>query len=90
MLNHDTVDRAYQTSQWVASDTCTTSDCRTAPNLFNASESLDSGFETDFQYHRGEVSGNVYWEQIQLGGFGIGYQAFREFFAAGSSLSFAD
>lgn len=31
-----------------------------------------------FAYHSGEVSGEVYWEQVQLGGFGIGYQAFRE------------
>lgn len=32
-----------------------------------------------FSYHTGQVSGEVYWEQVMLGGFGIGYQVFREY-----------
>ena len=32
----------------------------------------------NFKYQMGEVSGGVFWEQVQLGGFGIGYQAFGE------------
>lgn len=56
-----------------------TSDCISAPALFNASASLDSDTTTSLTYHSGSVSGEVYWEEIELGGFGIGYQAFREF-----------
>ena len=31
----------------------------------------------DFSFQSGQVGGEVYWEQVELGGFGIGYQAFR-------------
>ena len=62
----------------MASTDCTTSDCLSAPALYNASQSLDSGFNMTFQYQAGTASGEVYWEQALLGGFGIGYQALRE------------
>jgi hypothetical protein len=64
--------------QWVASDKCTTSDCTSAPQLFNGTESLDAGVEVDLSYQAGEVSGEVYWEEVAIGEFGIGYQAFSE------------
>ena len=60
----------------MASTDCTDPDCETAPALFNASLSLNAETEMEFKYQMGEVSGGVYWEQVQLGGFGIGYQAF--------------
>jgi len=57
-----------------------TSDCGTAPALFNASLSLNASTEMEFNYQMGQVSGGVYWEQVQLGGFGIGHQAFGEWY----------
>jgi len=46
--------------------------------LFNGTESLDAGVEVDLSYQAGEVSGEVYWEEVAIGEFGIGYQAFSE------------
>ncbi|WVW81569.1 hypothetical protein I302_103564 [Kwoniella bestiolae CBS 10118] len=61
---------------WVATTDCTSSSCQTAPSLFNASQSLQSGVSADITYQSGSVDGNIYWEEIQVGDFGIGYQAF--------------
>ncbi|KAK4683562.1 hypothetical protein P7C73_g6681, partial [Tremellales sp. Uapishka_1] len=61
---------------WVASDNCTTSYCKSAPALFDASQSLDSGVNATLAFQEGSVAGDIYWEEIDIGGFGIGYQAF--------------
>ncbi|OCF59967.1 hypothetical protein L486_02640 [Kwoniella mangroviensis CBS 10435] len=61
---------------WVATTDCTSSSCQSAPALFNATESLDSGISADLTYQSGAVDGDIYWEEIQVGDFGIGYQAF--------------
>jgi hypothetical protein len=78
MVCESSVSSKGYSRQWVASTECTNSDCDSAPALFNASLSLDANTDMEFKYQMGEVSGDVYWEQVQLGGFGIGYQAFRE------------
>jgi hypothetical protein len=46
--------------------------------LFDDSESLDSGEEVSINYQSGSVSGDVYWEQMTLETFQIGYQAFSK------------
>ncbi|ORY31937.1 aspartic peptidase domain-containing protein [Naematelia encephala] len=61
---------------WVASNSCGTSDCTSAPSLFDPSQSLDSGVAANMTYQSGSISGEIYWEEVQLGSFGIGYQAF--------------
>ncbi|EIW67855.1 hypothetical protein TREMEDRAFT_39997 [Tremella mesenterica DSM 1558] len=61
---------------WVASDLCTSSDCASAPALFNTSLSLDSGQSVNWTYESGAVSGEIFWEEMALGNFTIGYQAF--------------
>ena len=60
---------------WVASDTCTSSDCKSTSQLFNASQSLDSGSSASLTFQSGSASGEIYWEEITLGNFTIGYQA---------------
>lgn len=60
----------------MATTQCTTSDCDSAPRLFNASGSIDSGVSADLTYQRGTASGDIMWEEVELGTFGIGYQAF--------------
>ena len=64
--------------KWLSSDTCTTSSCTSAPALFNASQSLDAGVGASLAYQAGSISGEIYWEEVELGSFGIGYQAFSE------------
>lgn len=44
--------------------------------LFDDSDSLDSGEEVSINYQSGSVSGDIYWEQMTLDTFQIGYQAF--------------
>ncbi|WVR03361.1 hypothetical protein IAU60_000352 [Kwoniella sp. DSM 27419] len=61
---------------WVATSDCTSSDCRAAGSLFDVSQSLDSGVSANITYQSGAVSGDIYWEEINVGDFGIGYQAF--------------
>lgn len=65
-------------TQWVASTTCKTQVCKSAPALFDASLSDDSGVPQSLAYHSGSVTGDIYWEQVTLGNFGIGYQAMGE------------
>lgn len=47
--------------------------------LFDDSQSLDSGVEANFTYQSGSIAGDIYWEQLTLGSFQIGYQAFSEY-----------
>ncbi|WVQ93869.1 hypothetical protein IAU59_000947 [Kwoniella sp. CBS 9459] len=61
---------------WVATSDCTSSSCQGAPKLYNISQSLDAGVSADIQYQSGAVSGDIYWEEISVGDFGIGFQAF--------------
>ncbi|WWC57905.1 uncharacterized protein I303_100440 [Kwoniella dejecticola CBS 10117] len=61
---------------WVATTDCTSSSCQSASNLFNVTQSLDSGVSADITYQSGSVDGDIYWEEITVGDFGIGYQAF--------------
>ncbi|WWC85607.1 uncharacterized protein L201_000471 [Kwoniella dendrophila CBS 6074] len=61
---------------WVASTDCTSTYCQSAPSLFDISQSLDSGVPADITYQSGSVNGEIYWEEISVGDFGIGYQAF--------------
>ncbi|WVQ80478.1 hypothetical protein IAT38_002583 [Cryptococcus sp. DSM 104549] len=61
---------------WVATANCTSTVCNQATSLYNANQSLDSGVETNITYQTGAVDGRIYWEEVLLGGFGIGYQAF--------------
>lgn len=49
--------------------------CKAAPALFNPELSDDSGVPQQLEYHSGSVSGDIFWEQVTLGNFGIGYQA---------------
>lgn len=44
--------------------------------LFDDSQSLDSGVDVSINYQSGSVDGDIYWEQLTLGSFQIGYQAF--------------
>lgn len=46
--------------------------------LFDDSQSLDSGVNANFTYQSGSIAGDIYWEQLTLGSFQIGYQAFSE------------
>lgn len=59
-------------------NTCKTSPCKAAPRLFNHSASLDADIGLKFNYLAGSVSGEIYWEQVTLGNFSIGYQSFGE------------
>ncbi|WRT63430.1 uncharacterized protein IL334_000335 [Kwoniella shivajii] len=61
---------------WVATTDCASTSCESANSLFNASQSLDSGVSANVQYQSGEVDGEIYWEEVTVGDFGIGYQAF--------------
>ncbi|WVQ76421.1 hypothetical protein IAR50_006088 [Cryptococcus sp. DSM 104548] len=61
---------------WVAVKECSTSDCNSAPTLFNEDLSLDSDTTTKVTYQTGAVNGKIYWEQVNFGDFSIGYQAF--------------
>lgn len=54
---------------------CTSNDCRDAPALFNDTHSLNSDTPLEIEYHSGSISGNIMWEQVTVGEFGIGYQA---------------
>lgn len=60
---------------WIASMNCTSKDCQTAPALFNDTHSLDSDTPLGLDFQVGSVSGNIMWEQVTIGEFGIGYQA---------------
>jgi hypothetical protein len=46
--------------------------------LFDDSQSLDSGEAASINYQSGSVSGEIYWEQLAVQTFQIGYQAFSE------------
>lgn len=46
--------------------------------LFDDEQSLDSGVAANFSYQSGDIAGDIYWEQLTLGSFQIGYQAFSE------------
>lgn len=46
--------------------------------LFDDSQSLDSGEEVSINYQSGSVAGDIFWEQLTLDTFQIGYQAFSE------------
>ncbi|ODN97025.1 hypothetical protein I350_08003 [Cryptococcus amylolentus CBS 6273] len=61
---------------WVAVKECSTSDCNSAPTLFNEDLSLDSDTTANITYETGAVDGTIYWEQLNVGDFSIGYQAF--------------
>ncbi|ODO01903.1 hypothetical protein L198_02632 [Cryptococcus wingfieldii CBS 7118] len=61
---------------WVAVKECSTSDCNSAPTLFNEDLSLDSDTTANITYQTGAVDGTIYWEQLNVGDFSIGYQAF--------------
>ncbi|RSH79075.1 uncharacterized protein EHS24_002007 [Apiotrichum porosum] len=61
---------------WVASDLCTTSSCKGAPYLYNGTDSLDTDMSLALKFQTGTVSGEIMWEQVTFGSFGIGYQAF--------------
>lgn len=54
---------------------CTSDDCETAPMLFNDSRSLSSETDAHLSYQVGSVDGEIMWEQVTVGDFGIGYQA---------------
>jgi hypothetical protein len=54
---------------------CTSKDCRDAPALFNDTHSLNSDTPLEIEYHSGSINGNIMWEQVTVGEFGIGYQA---------------
>ncbi|CAK9782412.1 acid protease [Cutaneotrichosporon oleaginosum] len=60
---------------WIASMNCTSKDCMDAPALFNDTHSLDSDTPLGIDYHSGSIRGNIMWEQVTVGQFGIGYQA---------------
>ncbi|KAL7418968.1 hypothetical protein Q5752_006652 [Cryptotrichosporon argae] len=61
---------------WVATDLCQTSACTSAPALINVTASVDSGSSANLTFQSGSASGEIYWEEVQVGTFGIGYQAF--------------
>ncbi|OXG13527.1 endopeptidase [Cryptococcus neoformans Ze90-1] len=61
---------------WVATTDCSSSDCQNSPYLFDSSLSLDSGVDANLTYQSGSVDGTILWEEVKLGGFGIGFQAF--------------
>ena len=44
--------------------------------MFNHSASLDADIDIKLDYLVGSVSGEIYWEQVTLGNFSIGYQSF--------------
>lgn len=54
---------------------CTSKDCDDAPALFNNTHSLESDTNAHLDYQVGSVSGEIVWEQVTVGDFGIGYQA---------------
>jgi hypothetical protein len=47
--------------------------------LFDDTQSLDSGVDVSINYQSGSVEGDIFWEQLTMGSFQIGYQAFSEF-----------
>ncbi|TXT07401.1 hypothetical protein VHUM_03121 [Vanrija humicola] len=61
---------------WVAADTCNTLNCKSASVLYNSSQSMDTETNIGLNYQTGSVAGNVFWEQVTLGTFSIGWQAF--------------
>ena len=58
--------------------------------LFDDNQSLDSGVAANFSYQSGDVAGEIYWEQLTIGSFQIGYQAFSEHYSSLSSVDGAD
>lgn len=62
--------------QWVASASCSSSSCKSAPARYDTSQSIDSGNQANLTYQSGSISGEIFWEEVVLGGFGIGYQAY--------------
>lgn len=69
------VDREL-TKQWLASGSCTSDSCAQSKMLFDDSNCLDSGVDVSINYQSGSVEGEIFWEQLTLGSFQIGYQAF--------------
>ncbi|WWD22304.1 hypothetical protein CI109_106795 [Kwoniella shandongensis] len=61
---------------WLATTDCTSDICDSAPSLFDASQSLESGIQANITYQSGAVDGEIYWEEVALADFGIGFQAF--------------
>ncbi|KAK8845361.1 hypothetical protein IAR55_006074 [Kwoniella newhampshirensis] len=61
---------------WLATIQCTSQVCESALSLFDPSQSLDSGVATNITYQSGAIGGEIYWEEVALGDFGIGFQAF--------------
>lgn len=46
--------------------------------LFDDTQSLDSGVDVSINYQSGSVEGDIFWEQLTMGSFQIGYQAFSK------------
>lgn len=64
------------TMQWIASPDCSTASCDGQVTLFDPSDSISSGEEATFNYAIGKVSGEIVWDEVSIGGFDVGYQAF--------------
>ncbi|THH14098.1 hypothetical protein EW146_g6193 [Bondarzewia mesenterica] len=61
---------------WIASTSCSSSVCsNTGGRLYDPSNGVPTGFQFDIQYLAGNVSGPIYWDLIQIGGYSIGNQA---------------
>lgn len=53
---------------WIAGTTCGTSSCSGSGfTKFDAGRSLDSGVYTNLTYQTGFASGEVYWDEVQIG-----------------------
>lgn len=53
---------------WVAGTTCQTSSCSGSGfTKFDAGRSLDAGVYSNLTYQSGFVSGEVYWDEVQIG-----------------------
>ena len=65
--------------QWVAGELCASSSCSSSVAKYDpsrSSTSVDSNQDFSINYLRGSVSGEVYWDTLQVGSYGIGNQAF--------------
>ncbi|ETW82324.1 hypothetical protein HETIRDRAFT_409794 [Heterobasidion irregulare TC 32-1] len=60
---------------WVASRSCSSSACSNGVRSYDPSKATSTGATFSIQYLEGSVSGPIYWDSIQIGGYGIEFQA---------------
>ncbi|KAI0312251.1 aspartic peptidase domain-containing protein [Amylostereum chailletii] len=61
---------------WLASKSCSSPSCsNTKSHEYDPSAALASSVDFQIQYLAGAVSGPIYWDQLDIGGYSVGNQA---------------